>query len=413
MKRIIKILVIFVVIVGVGIGGYLGWRYWKGKNRNNPGLENTEVKENQKVKEAPVPVKVTKAVRGDLPLRLTFSGEADAWEKATVKAETAGRVERIVRSVGDYVRKGELVIKLEDAEKKLELEKAKAAHLKALADYISTFKLIKLGEPGMESDARERLKIARKKYEELLTRYRAGKCTEAELKEAENKLLITMIETGALREEVRKATKGLTDAELSLRQAEIEVEKTGVKAPFSGIIGDIKVSPGQEVSAGTDLFRIVNPASLYIKAYVLESEIGKLRRGMGVRVRFLAFPDRYFRGRITAISPELDPERKTGTVFITLAGNSSLLKPGMSCDVQVEYRILHNVVKVPRKAIIVRSGRPLVFVVKDNIALWRYIDLGVQNEEEAEVKGGVEPGDLVVIEGQLTLAHQSKVKIVK
>jgi len=413
MKKTGKLLVLFLIVFGFIIAGYLFWRVKEKHNNGNSANNNTESSAQQKIEETPVPVKVTAAVKGDLPLRLTFTGQADAWDKATVKAETSGRVEKIFHTVGDYVKKGDLIVKLEDKEKKLALERAKATKLRALADYIATFKFAGVEEPSMEEEAKNKLELARKNYEEALAKYRAGKCSETELKKIEEKLLVTMIETGALRDEVRKATKGLTDAELSLHQAEIELERTNIKAPFSGIIGDIKVSTGEEITSGAEIFRIVNPSSLYIKAFVLESEIGKLRKGMGVRVRFLAFPHKFFKGRITSIAPELDPEKKTGTVYIKLDRYNSLLKPGMSCDVQVEYKILKNVVKVPRSAIIVRSGRPLVFVVKDNVALWRYIELGAQNQEEAEVKKGVMPGELVVVEGQLTLAHQSRVRIVK
>ncbi len=411
MKKLLKVAIFVGFLAGLGVGGYYGWKAWGAKKERSE--EKAEKKEEtQKVEEAPVPVKVVKAVRGDLPLRLTFSGQADCWEKATVKAETSGKVLRILKPVGSWVKKGELLAVLDDKEKRLALEKAKAAHLKALADYITTFRLIKTGPLITEKD-RKRLEQAKKKYEEVLAKYRAGACSREELRKAEEELQITMIETGALQEQVRKATKGLTDAEISLRQAELEVEKTRIRAPFSGIIADIKVSPGQEVSAGTEVFRIVNPRSLYVRAFALEGEVGKIRKGMTARIKFLAFPDRFFRGRINAISPELDPEKKTATVFLSVLDPAKGLRPGMSCDVQVEYKVLKNVVKVPRKAVLVRSGRPLVFVVKDNVALWRYIKMGAQNEEEVEVKEGVEEGDLVVVEGQLTLAHQSRVKIVQ
>ncbi len=410
MKTLIKVLLLGVLVAVIAIGGYL---LWKGHGKKGDNAQASPEQEAKVLKEAPVPVRVVKAVRGDLPLRLSFSGQSDCWEKATVKAETSGRVEKILKKVGDRVSKGELVVLLDPRERKLELEEAKAEHLKALADYITTFKLIKLNQRLITEEDKRRLAQERKKYEEVVARYRAGACSLEELKKAEERLLEVMIETGALQEQVRKATKGLTNAEIALRKAELELEKTKVRAPFSGIIGDIKVSPGMEVSSGAELFRLVNPSSLYIKAFVLESEVGKVRRGMSARVRFLAFPDRFFRAEVFAISPELDPEHKTATVFLKILNPSPLLKPGMSCDVEIEYRVVKNVVKVPRKAIIVRSGRPLVFVVKNGIALWRYIELGAQNDEEAEVKSGVAPGEDVVVEGQLTLAHQSKVKILK
>ncbi len=411
MKKISIIIGILIVIAGIG---YYGWGYFKGRNGNSREVQK-KVKEKAKgrAEEAPIPVKVTEAVLGDLPLRLSFSGQADCWDKATVKAEASGKIVKIFKTIGERVNKGEVVIKIDDEDEKISYEQAKAVHLKALADYITTFRTIKIKGIGMSNKDRERVKKARAQYEKSLSFFREGKLSQEKLKDAEEKLLIVMIEAGALKEEVRRATKGLTDAELNFRKAELALERTEVKAPFSGVVSEIKISTGETVSPGSELFRIVNPASLYIRAYVLESELGKLKEGMEARVKFLAFPDKYFRGRIKAISPELDPEKKTAVVYIQLSKNSPLLRPGMSCDVGIEYKILKNVVKVPRKAIIVRSQRPLVFVVQNGIALWRYIELGAQNDTEAEIKSGVSAGEDVVVEGQLTLAHQSKVKILK
>jgi membrane fusion protein (multidrug efflux system) len=86
--------------------------------------------------------------------------------------------------------------------------------------------------------------------------------------------------------------------------------------------------------------------------------------------------------------------------------------PGMHAEMDIEYQVFENVIKVPRKAVLIRQN-PLVFVVQDQTAIWKYVELGEHNDEEIHIKSGLDEGDLVVVEGQLTLAHQSRVKIVK
>jgi len=88
----------------------------------------------------------------------------------------------------------------------------------------------------------------------------------------------------------------------------------------------------------------------------------------------------------------------------------------MHAEIAVEYKIFENVIKVPRKALLTRQDRYLVFTIKDiqgrsGTANWVYVEMGSQNDEEFEIKSGIQEGDLVVVEGHLTLAHQSKVKI--
>ena len=90
----------------------------------------------------------------------------------------------------------------------------------------------------------------------------------------------------------------------------------------------------------------------------------------------------------------------------------------MHAELDVEYKTFKNVLKVPRNAIVVRN-RPLIFIVdeKEEMALWEYVELGEKNDEDQIIlKGlnnGVKEGDLVVISGNMTLAHQSKVKILE
>lgn len=405
-----KVVRVIAGLLIIAVLGFLGWRYFKGKGEEGELKESSG--EEKVVEEAPVPVKVVKAVKGDLPLRISISAISDVWEKATVKAETSGRIVEVLKGVGEKVKPGEVVILLDEKEKRLALQEAEAARLKALSEFLTTYRESSFYSFNFSQEEKQRVEKAKQEYERALSLFKAGKMTAEKLQEAEDKFLRVMVETGAMRDKVRKVVSGLTNAEINLAKARLELERAKVKAPFSGIISEIKVAPGETVTAGTELFRIVNLNSLYLKAYALESEVAKIKRGMGVRIKFAAFPDKVFYGRVKAVSPELDPEKKTAAVYIELK-NPGYILPGMNATAEIEYKVLHDVVKVPRKAILVRSERPLVFVVKESIALWRYVELGAQNDEEAEIKSGVEPGELVVVEGHLTLAHQSKVKIVK
>jgi multidrug efflux pump subunit AcrA (membrane-fusion protein) len=152
---------------------------------------------------------------------------------------------------------------------------------------------------------------------------------------------------------------------------------------------------------------------VFLKAYVLETEIGKIKVGQRVRIRFISDPGRPLYGQVIALSPEIDREKKTGTVFIGFV-NPGTVRSGLNAEADIEYATVKNVLKIPRQSMLVRSNRTLVFIVENNIALWKYLEAGEGNEEEIEVKAGeLAAGDRVVTEGQLTLAHQAKVKIIE
>lgn len=89
------------------------------------------------------------------------------------------------------------------------------------------------------------------------------------------------------------------------------------------------------------------------------------------------------------------------------------IKPGMHAEVEIAADIYKNRLVIPREAILVRGGRKLAFVVQGELAKWRYIKTGLENEKYAEVLEGIKEGELVITEGHFTLAHDARVRIVK
>jgi RND family efflux transporter MFP subunit len=199
----------------------------------------------------------------------------------------------------------------------------------------------------------------------------------------------------------------------------LTLEKTKIRAPFSGIITNIQISPGENVSAGAELFTLVNINRIQVHAKVLESEIGKMKVGREVDLKFSAYPDQVFMGRVQAISPIVDAADKTCNVIIDMINVGEAIKPGMHAEVEIAAEIYPDRLLVPQDAILTRSGRKLVFVVEDERAKWKYIEVGLENEFFAEVLptddpgGGIEPGDQVLIDGHFTIAHDARVSIVK
>ena len=242
---------------------------------------------------------------------------------------------------------------------------------------------------------------------------RNGKINETEFEKINDDYESALVYSGSMREEIRKAQEGLSDAIISLKQSEIKLKKTSIRSPFQGIISNINISTGEKISPGQEILKIVNLNSLYIKGFALESEIHNLRKTLNVRIKFDSFPDQYFFGKIEAISPEVDPDNKTITIYVKFDNKKNLIYPGMHAEMDIEYKVFKNTLNLPSKAIVVREGRPLVFVVKDKTALWKYVEVGHHNDEQTEIIKGIEEDDMVVVEGQLTLAQQSKVKIIK
>lgn len=372
----------------------------------------------QKVEAAPLPVKVSKAFVGDLVMTLRSPGEAYTEKKITVKAEVGGDVKNLYAAEGKHVREGDLLVELDDRSYRLRLESVEAQRLRTLSELFLDRQFSGAVSPPAK-DVVDRLAKAQADYDRISQGFKSGVASEADLEKAQAALELALIESGRKRDEVQAATKGLTQAEVDVKVARLDLEKTRIRAPFSGILTDIKISPKERVEGGRELFTLVDISRIKVKAKVLESEVGKVVAGRNVDLRFSAFPGRTFSGRIEAVSPIINAEDKTCAVYVSMDNPSEEIKPGMHAEVEFPTEIFTGRLLVPQQAILVRGGRKLVFAVEGDIAKWRYIETGLENERFAEVLPGKEPGwgvsagDSVIVEGHITLAHDTKVSIVQ
>lgn len=416
MNKVLKIIAFAIIIAGLVFAGFKIFQ--KEKENNEAEVIKAESKDAQSdtKKETALPVKVISIKRGNLPLRLNISATADTWEKANVKTEIAGTIRSINVSVGDWVKKGRVLIHLNDMERQLEVEQRKAEKLRSYSNYLVKEETDLVENNKLTEKQKKELVNLKQNYQKALKDFEQGIIARKEFEKVSDDYQKALIFSGSIREEVRKAQEGLSSAIVALKQAELNLKRTTIKSPFQGVVADLQVSKGETLNAGQIVLRVVNLKSLYLKGYALESEIQHLRKGTNVRIRFDSFPETYYYGEIEAISPEVDEQRKTITVYVKVDNKDNLFLPGMHANIDVEYKIFENVIKVPRDAVITRQDRYLVFTIKDiqgrnGIANWVYVEVGHQNDEEIEIKSGIQEGDLVVIEGHMTLAHQSKVRI--
>ncbi len=416
MNKIIK-LISFVILIGLLLfGGYKLFFHTDKKDETE--IIKADKKENgdAPARTSSIPVKVTEILKGELPLRLRISATAQVREKTVIKSEVSGKVERINIKIGDRVRKGQLLVKIEDIEKKLDVERAKANKLKSLAEYLINSGLEDLQESPPEEANLNQVEKIKKKYLKAIGDFEKGKISETAFDKISDEYDKVMVSSGTLRQNIRKAHDGLSEAIIALKQAELKLSRTSIYSPFQGIVSKLTISRGENINTGQEVLKVVNLQSIYLEGFALESEIKNLKLRTQVRVKFDSYSGEYFFGEIEAISPEVDPQNKTISIYIKIENKDNKILPGMHAEIDVEYKVFKDVVKVPVKSIIIRQDRPLIFVVNGKTVNWVYVELGPKNDEEQIIKkfqSEVSPGDLVVIEGHSTLAHQSRIKIIK
>jgi len=406
-----RILVIFLIVVVIAALAYY-FIIVRGGVSAEGGREEDSASPEKKKRDVALQVKVAEARLDDLIIKLRSPGEAVTDRKIDIKAEVEGIVKKLHVQESQHVQKGEVLLELDDEPYRLDYQNAEAARLKALSELILDQQFYDEAE---ESDGTEHkaADLAKKQFDEARELFQRGLISREEFAKRSLRYERVLIESGEKKDEVMAAMKGLTQAEINVKKAQIALEKTKIEAPFSGIITDIKVSPGENIIVGRELFTLVNINRIRVHARVLESEIGKMKVGREVDLHFSAYPSKVFKGEVSAISPVVNPEDKTCKVFVDVDNPQEEIKPGMHAEVEIAAEIYRDRLLVPQDSILTRSGRKLLFVVEGGLAKWRYIEVGLENENFAEVLDGVEAGEQVIIEGHFTLAHDATVKVVE
>jgi multidrug efflux pump subunit AcrA (membrane-fusion protein) len=254
---------------------------------------------NQKPVAAPLPVKVTKAVRGDLIITLKSPGEAYTKEQVVLKAEVGGVVKNLYAAEGRHVKGGDLIAELDDRSYRLQLERQESLRLQRLSELLLE-KQFASSDQETPPAALEKLNTVEAEFNKATTAFQKGLISQSAYESVQKEYETALIEAGRKKDEIMATTKGLTQAEIDVKVAQMDLEKTRIRAPFAGILTDIKISPRENVDAGRELCTLVNISKIWVKARILESEIGKIKAGREVDLRFSAYPGKAqarFRGR--------------------------------------------------------------------------------------------------------------------
>jgi len=377
-----KFLTVFIIVIITGAVVYFGF-IKRGSNPSSEDSAQENVEVGKKASESRISVKVAEVIRGDLVMKLKSPGEAVTNKRVEMKSETSGKIKNIRVKESQHVKKGELLLEIEDSEYRLDLENYEAVRLQKLSEMLLE-KRFGSSEAVTEAD-RQSIDLAQKEYEKASALFKKGLISQNDFEMASQQMELVLIESGGKKDEIMSAAKGLTQAEINVKKSRLTLEKTKVRAPFSGIITDVKISPQENVSSGTELFTLVNIDQIQVHAKVLESEIGKMKVGREADLKFSAYPGKVMQGKIMAISPVINPEDKTCKVFITVKNPDEIIKPGMHAEVEIAAEIFKDRLLVPQDAVLIRDNRKLIFAIEDGIAKWKYIDIGLENEDYAEV----------------------------
>ncbi|MCH7664922.1 MAG: efflux RND transporter periplasmic adaptor subunit [Acidobacteria bacterium] len=307
-----------------------------------------------------VPVEVATVERRSISFYIQSNGTLEAENEVDVVARTNGPIDEILTEEGRVVSKGQLLARIEDDEIRAQVEIGRVSLQEARLNFERAERLY-----GIQLLSPEDYEQARSRFETAQAQYHGN---------------------------------------------QLQLGYTEIRAPFSGHIVARYIDAGQQVSAGTPLFRLSDFDPLLCPIQVPERELPRLMVGQPAYLTVEAWPDERFEARVLRISPIIDAA--TGTVKVTLDVDArDKLRPGMFARVFLETDTHSDAIVVPKTALSLESLGDAVFVYRDGRAERRDIEVGFEEGDSVEVLSGVAPGEQVVVVGQDGLSHGTPIQV--
>ena len=242
-------------------------------------------------------------------------------------------------------------------------------------------------------------------------RFNSSKEYESQLLGYENLLKGKSEEEASVIQQKLKISTGLTQAEQDIKELNYELAKSIIRAPFNGVLADIKVQSGEYLKPGQELFRVYNPYSLCLEVKILESDITLLKKGTFSIVTPISQTNFKYAAEVHEINPYID-ENGLVMVKLKIVKPQSLINrlfPGMNCIALIQVPLEKGIV-IPKEAVVMRSGKTVVFSLEDGKAKWNFVTVGRDNGKEVEIKSGLRAGMKIITTNNLQLTHDTPVQ---
>jgi RND family efflux transporter MFP subunit len=215
-------------------------------------------------------------------------------------------------------------------------------------------------------------------------------------------------DTSSLSEGLRRtflAQTGFGHAQLAYREAKIRLAQATLYAPFSGTIANLSAKPGDQANLSQPFCLLYNPDALEVEAQLLESDFAALRTGLIAEIWPLG-QEKPVQAVLQRVNPHVNAQGLFSAYF-RLSQSKGLL-PGMHASVRVRIPA-GNALLVPKEAVIMRSGKAVVFTEEGKKAKWNYVQTGRDNGLYIEIIEGLQPNARIIVSNNLQLAHDAPV----
>lgn len=349
-------------------------------------------------------------------------------QQAAIVPKISAPVRKFLVKRGSPVREGQLLAVLENRDLSAAAQENKGSYEQAQAAYETTTRAglpeeIQKAEADAQQ-AQQALEAQEKVFQSRQQLFDQGALPRKELDQsrvdvtqARNQSAITRKHLDSLnaigkQQELKSAAGQLESAKGKYMGAEAQLSYSEIRSPMAGVITDRPLYPGEMAAAGTPLLTVMDISSVIAKAHVPQSDAAALKVGDKGTMTVPGIDDP-IEGKVTVVSPALDPNSTTVEVWLEAKNSKQTLKPGTSVQLSLIAQTVNDALVVPASSVITTpEGAPAVMLVgSDGRAHQKTVKLGIRNGDDVQIIDGLSASDKVVSTGAYGLPDKTKVKI--
>ncbi len=341
------------------------------------GCKNGDSENARQVSQPETQVTVSSAKKGDIAEILSLTGTLIPFQEVRVTSKIPGKVQRVVVDVGSRVKAGDILIELEQRELALAVDQAEAG----LANAKAYLEICKTTFNRLDNLLKDKA-VSKMKYDDVKARL-----------------------------DIARAQ--VWQARAAVSSAKEQLENATITCPINGIVARKNVEVGEVVSPpimpGKALLDVVDMRHLKTRVNVSENRVKEVYIGQETIITVDGFRGEFFPGKVSKISPVVEPRSRTFEVEVLISNPGSKLKPGMFARVQLVLAKRMDVVKVPLMAVTQGDKGHVVFLAANGVARACDVKLGISDGVEVEVISGVTEGNKVIVQGNVGLKDGARI----
>jgi HlyD family secretion protein len=359
-----------------------------------------------------IPVRTAVVEQGTVRSLVSTNGKIEPVNNFEAHAPVATSVQRVFVKEGDSVKKGQLLLILDDADARAQAARAQTLLKAAQADSSASERggsqeevlglQSQLVKASTERDSAQRNLNALKKLEQQ------GAASAGEVRAAEDTLASVDAQLTFLRQkqtkrysnaELARVDAQRTEAQATFDAAQDVLAKSNVRAPFDGIVYALPVKQGAFVAAGDLLLQVADLRKVLVRTFVDEPDVGRVAVGDPIEVTWDAVPGRVWRATVSAIpsTVKLHGSRNVGETISVVDNKDLRLLPNINVGVTIISAEHYNVLVLPREAVRIDDSRPYVLQVAGHELKRRDVTTSLSNLTQVEITQGVSARDVVAI----------------